>query len=170
MRIEWQPDSMTNILFRPTLRFNSNDGLDLSDEATYDQDPYKYVTNPLEQLPELLALGIVKNNRVQNNVSYSDSKNLGGMLQFNRKLNSKGRNITVQVNGNWGKGGSQSINDALVNFYQLAYDSVYVTRRYNDTPTKNWNYRARVTYSEPISTVTTIRRATAALMTSAKSP
>ena len=85
MRIEWQPDSMTNILFRPTLRYNSNDGLDLSDEATYDQDPYKYVTNPLEQLPELLALGIVKNNRVQNNVSYSDSKNLGGMLQFNRK-------------------------------------------------------------------------------------
>ena len=77
MRIEWQPDSMTNILFRPTLRFNSNDGLDLSDEATYDQDPYKYVTNPLEQLPELLALGIVKNNRVQNNVSYSDSKNPG---------------------------------------------------------------------------------------------
>ena len=150
MRIEWQPDSMTNILFRPTLRFNSNDGLDLSDEATYDQDPYKYVTNPLEQLPELLALGIVKNNRVQNNVSYSDSKNLGGMLQFNRKLNSKGRNITVQLNGNWGKGGSQSINDALVNFYQLAYDSVYVTRRYNDTPTKNWNYRARITYSEPI--------------------
>ena len=150
MRIEWQPDSMTNILFRPTLRFNSNDGLDLSDEATYDQDPYKYVTNPLEQLPELLALGIVKNNRVQNNVSYSDSKNLGGMLQFNRKLNSKGRNITVQLNGNWGNGGSQSINDALVNFYQLAYDSTYVTRRYNDTPTKNWNYRARITYSEPI--------------------
>ena len=129
MRIEWQPDSMTNILFRPTLRYNSNDGLDLSDEATYDQDPYKYVTNPLEQLPELLALGIVKNNRVQNNVSYSDSKNLGGMLQFNRKLNSKGRNITVQLNGNWGEGGSQSINDALVNFYQLAYDSTYVTRR-----------------------------------------
>ena len=128
MRIEWQPDSMTNILFRPTLRFNSNDGLDLSDEATYDQDPYQYVTNPLEQLPELLALGIVKNNR----------------------LNSKGRNITVQLNGNWGDGGSQSINDALVNFYQLAYDSVYVTRRYNDTPTKNWNYRARITYSEPI--------------------
>ena len=177
MRIEWQPDSMTNILFRPTLRFNSNDGLDLSDEATYDQDPYKYVTNPLEQLPELLALGIVKNNRVQNNVSYSDSKNLGGMLQFNRKLNSKGRNITVQLNGNWGDGGSQSINDALVNFYQLAYDSVYVTRRYNDTPTKNWNYRARITYSEPIFrqvylqfSYQTIRRATAALMTSAKSP
>jgi len=150
MRIEWQPDSMTNILFRPTLRFNSNDGLDLSDEATFDKDPYTYVTNPLEQIAELVARGIVKNNRVQNNVSYSDSKNVGGMLQFNRKLNSKGRNITVQLNGNWSNGGSQSINDALVTFYQLGYDSINITRRYNDTTTKNWNYRARVTYSEPI--------------------
>ena len=150
MRIEWQPDSMTNILFRPTLRINSNDGLDINDEATFDEDPYKYVTNPLEQIPELITLGIVKNNRVQNNVSYSDSKNLGGMLQFNRKLNSKGRNITLQLNGNWSDGGSQSINDAIVRFYQFDKDSSNVTRRYNDTPTKNWNYRARLTYSEPI--------------------
>ena len=150
MRIEWQPDSMTNILFRPTLRINSNDGLDIGDEATFDEDPYKYVTNPLEQLTELIALGIVKNNRVQNNVSYSDSKNVGGMLQFNRKLNSKGRNITLQLNGNWSDGGSQSINDAIVRFYQFDKDSSYVTPRYNNTPTKNWNYRARLTYSEPI--------------------
>ena len=150
MRIEWQPDSMTNILFRPTLRINSNDGLDISEEATFDEDPYKYATNPLEQLTELIALGIVKNNRVQNNVSYSDSKNVGGMLQFNRKLNSKGRNITLQLNGNWSDGGSQSINDAIVRFYQFDKDSSYVTPRYNNTPTKNWNYRARLTYSEPI--------------------
>ena len=150
MRIEWQPDSMTNILFRPTLRINSNDGLDRSDEATFDKDPYQYVSNPLEELGQLIDLGIVKNNRVQNNVSYSDSKNLGGMLQFNRKLSSTGRNITLQLNGNWSNGGSQSINDAVVMFYQYENDSSYITRRYNDTPTKNWNYRARLTYSEPI--------------------
>ena len=150
MRIEWQPDSMTNILFRPTLRINSNDGLDHSDEATFDKDPYQYVSNPLEELGQLIDLGIVKNNRVQNNVSYSDSKNLGGMLQFNRKLSSTGRNITLQLNGNWSNGGSQSINDAVVMFYQYENDSSYITRRYNDTPTKNWNYRARLTYSEPI--------------------
>ena len=150
MRIEWQPVSMTNILFRPTLRINSNDGLDLSEEATFDKDPYQYVSNPLEELGQLIDLGIVKNNRVQNNVSYSDSKNLGGMLQFNRKLSSTGRNITLQLNGNWSNGGSQSINDAVVMFYQYENDSSYITRRYNDTPTKNWNYRARLTYSEPI--------------------
>ena len=35
-------------------------------------------------------------------------------------------------------------------FYQFDKDSSYVTPRYNNTPTKNWNYRARLTYSEPI--------------------
>ena len=150
MRIEWKPDSMTNILFRPTLRFNSNDGLDLADEATFDKDPYLYVTSPLEQLSELIALDLVKNNRVQNNVSYSDSKNLGGMLQLNRRLSSTGRNITLQLNGGWSDGVSKSINDAIVRFYQFDHDSSYVTRRFNNTPTENWNYRARLTYSEPL--------------------
>ena len=150
MRIEWQPDSMTNILFRPTFRYNSNDGLDLSEEATFDKDPYQSVVNPLDELYNLINLGIVKNSREQNNVSYSDSKNLGGMLQFNRKLSSTGRNLTLQFNGNWSEGESRSINDSYVRFFQLAKDSSYNTRRYSLTPTKNWNYRARITYSEPI--------------------
>ena len=150
MRLEWQPDSMTNILFRPTLRFNTNDGLELSDEATFDKDPYLYVTNPLEQISELVKLGLVKNNRAQNNVSYSDTKNVGGMLQFNRKLSTTGRNITLQLNGNWNEGTSQSINDGFLQYYQLATDSSVYTRRYSITPTKGWNYRARLTYSEPI--------------------
>ena len=150
MRIEWQPDSMTNILFRPTMRLNTTDGLEMSDEATFDEDPYLKVSNPLEELKKLIDMGIVKNFRDQDNVSYSDSKNFGGMLQFNRKLNTKGRNLTVQLNGNWSDGKSQSINNGYVEFYQFENDSSYFTRRYSITPTKNWNYRARFTYSEPI--------------------
>ena len=141
---------MTNILFRPTFRYNSNDGMDLSDEGTFDKDPYEHVANPLDEINTLISLGIVKNTRDQDNVSYSDSKNLGGMLQLNRKLSTTGRNITLQLNGNWGDGESRSISNSFVQFYQLAKDSSNLIRRYNFTPTKNWNYRARVTYSEPI--------------------
>ena len=150
MRIEWMPDTMTNILFRPTFRYNSNDGMDLSDEGTFDKDPYEHVANPLDEINTLISLGIVKNTRDQDNVSYSDSKNLGGMLQLNRKLSTTGRNITLQLNGNWGDGESRSISNSFVQFYQLDKDSSNLIRRYNFTPTKNWNYRARLTYSEPI--------------------
>jgi len=150
MRLEWQPDSMTNILFRPTLRFNSNDGLTTSEEATFDSDPYVSATNPLDEIATLVSLGIVKNTSDQNGVTYSDSKNLGGMLQLNRKLSSTGRNITLQLNGNWSDGESRSISNSYVQFFQLQRDSSYATNRYSLTPTKNWNYRARLTYSEPI--------------------
>ena len=150
MRVEWMPDSMTNILFRPTLRFNTNDGTTKGMDATFDDDPYKSVDSPLDQLDQLVQLGIVKNSRTQQNVSYSDSKNLGGMLQFNRRLSSTGRNLTVQLNGNWSDGMSQSIADSYLRYFQLENDSVRAISRYSETPTTNWGYRARLTYSEPI--------------------
>ena len=150
MRVEWMPDSMTNILFRPTLRFNTNDGTTKGMDATFDDDPYKSVDSPLDQLDQLVQLGIVKNSRTQQNVSYSDSKNLGGMLQFNRRLSSTGRNLTVQLNGNWSDGMSQSIADSYLRYFQLENDSVRTISRYSETPTTNWGYRARLTYSEPI--------------------
>ena len=154
MRLEWQPDSMTNILFRPTFRYNSQDGNQTSDEATFDKNPYDYVDAPLDELQKLINQGIVVNNRVQKSISYSDSKNVNGMLQFNRKLSNTGRNLTVQLNAGWSDGTSKSTSDSYINYYQLLNylggDSTMVTRRYAVTPTKNWNYRARVTYSEPI--------------------
>ena len=114
MRLEWQPDSMTNILFRPTFRYNSNDGDNSSDEATFSQNPYDYVQSPLDEMSALVREGIVQNNRDQQGISYSDSKNVNGMLQFNRRLSNNGRNITVQLNAGWSKGESRSISDSYI--------------------------------------------------------
>ena len=150
MRVEWMPDTMTNILFRPTLRFNTNDGTTRGVEATFDDDPYKSVDAPLDELDRLVQLGIVKNSRNQQDVSYSDSKNVGGMLQFNRRLSSSGRNLTIQLNGNWSDGISRSIADSYLRYYQLENDSSRTISRYSETPTTNLGYRARMTYSEPI--------------------
>jgi hypothetical protein len=155
MRLEWTPDSMTNILFRPTFRYNTNDGNNSGDEATFSQDPYNYVVNPLDELQTLIGKGIAVNNRIQKSISYSDSKNVNGMLQVNRRLNNSGRNITLRLNAGWSDGDSKSASDSYTNYYQLVNalgltDSTNITRRYSITPTKNWNYSARLTYSEPI--------------------
>lgn len=150
MRLEWTPDSMTNIMFRPSFRYNSNDGDNASNEASFDQNPYDYVTDPLADLETLVEKGIVKNDRTQESVSYSDSKNLNGMLQINRRLNNSGRNITVQLNAGWSDGDSKSISNSLIKYYQEGIIVGDTINRYSVTPTKNWNYRARITYSEPI--------------------
>ena len=150
MRLEWQPDSMTNIMFRPNARYNSSDGENSSESATFNenQNPYDYVTDPLSELNKLIGNGIVKNFNVQDGISYSDSKNVGGMLQFNRRLNNSGRNITLQLNGNWSEGTSKSMSNNYV--YLFTTPDTTVTNRYSLTPQDNWSYSARITYSEPI--------------------
>lgn len=154
MRLEWTPDSMTNIMFRPSFRLNSSDGDQNSNEASFTEDPYKYVTNPLLDIAGansvLKSKGLVQNDRTQTSVSYSDSKNVNGMLQFNRRLNNSGRNITVQLNAGWSDGDSKSISNSLIQYYNTGVIVGDTINRYTITPTKNWNYSARLTYSEPI--------------------
>ena len=150
MRLEWTPDSMTNIMFRPSFRINLNDGDNNSLEASFTDDPYKYVKSPLDEMQTLISNGLVQNDRNQISVSYSDSKNLNGMLQFNRRLNNSGRNITLQLNGGWSDGDSKSISNSLIQYYNTGVIVGDTINRYTITPTKNWNYSARLTYSEPI--------------------
>lgn len=149
MRLEWQPDSMTNIMFRPNFRYNTNDGENGSTNATFTDNPYDYVTDPLQSIDELAKkYGIVKNYSIKDGISYSDSKNLNGMLQFNRRLNNNGRNLTIQLNGNWSEGTSKSMSNSYT--YLFTNPDTTITNRYSLTPEDRWGYSARITYSEPI--------------------
>ena len=151
-RLEWKPDSMTNIMFRPQFRYNSNDQLSDGTSATFSADPYsiRSITNPLAQLDELVNEGVVKNSNLSNSISYSDSKSVGGWGQLNRRLSNNGRNVTLRLGANYSEGMSKSFSNDSVNYYQFANDSVYQANRYAVTPTKNWDYSVRATYSEPI--------------------
>ena len=149
MRLEWQPDSMTNIMFRPNFSYSSNDGTNWGSNATFGSDPYEYSDDPLRDVVEIAKkYGIVKNYNINDGVNYSDSKTLRGMLQYNRRLNSRGRNITVQLNANWGEGTSKSMANNYI--YLFTMPDTTITSHYDLTPQDNWGYSARVNYSEPI--------------------
>ena len=149
MRLEWQPDSMTNIMFRPSFSYSTSDGESTSTSATFDQNPYDYTNDPLRDVYEIAQkYGIVKNYNANNGISYSDSKSLRGMLQFNRRLSSNGRNITLQLNANWGEGTSKSMSNNYTELFQVMNylgtgDSTYQTNRYSLTPQDNWGYSLR---------------------------
>ncbi len=156
MRLEWMPDTMTNIMFRPTASLSKSDGLSASVSAMFKDDPYLLVTNPLDAdaIDLLDEADQMVNHRVNNSISYSDSKSLGGMLQINRKLSNTGRNVTLRMRANYGEKESNSLSTNNVHLYQtmniLGLDSTYQTNRYNLTPQKNYNYSVKATYSEPI--------------------
>ena len=157
IRLEWMPDSMTNILFRPSISWSSSDGLSGSQSASYNKDPYTITTkDPLseEGVEELEKAEAMVNSQLTNGITYSDNNNINGMLQFNRKLGNKGRNITLRVNAKYTDKDSKSIslNNAKLYLVQTAEgkDSTYQTNRYNLTPSKNYSYAGQLTYSEPL--------------------
>ena len=165
MRLEWTPDTMTNIMFRPNFTISSNDGNQRSTSATYNKDPYLYVDQPLseEGLKKLAewsyttnADGTIDSSRVlvntrdNINLSYGKSTSLNGMLQFNRKLNNRGRNFTLRVDGNYSDNDNTSLSVSRVSLYQIGLDSTYYTNRYSLTPSTRKGYSLQATYSEPI--------------------
>ena len=156
MRLEWTPDTMTNIMFRPSFSYSKNDGLTSGTSASYNEDPYSYVSDPLSQ--ESISImdekGLMVNHRENSSITYSDNLSIGAMLQLNRKLNSKGRNATLRTDISYGEGDSKSLSTSNVHLYQVedafGNDSTYQTNRFNTTPTKTLNYSVQFTYSEPV--------------------
>ena len=156
MRFEWNPDTMTNIMFRPNMSITKSDGNSSSTSAQFNDDPYNYVSDPLsaDAIKQMAKEGKIVNTSKNSSISYSDSKKFGGMLQLNRKLNSKGRNVTLRGDFSYTDGTSKSLSANNVHLYQIldrfGNDSTYQTNRYNLTPTKNYNYSVQTTYSEPL--------------------
>lgn len=170
-RLEWKPDSLTNLIFRPraSMSRSRNNSNSRSITATEDTNPYMETINEffgsslsgidLRNIlsdNEKLALALLNAQSSQSH-NNSDSENASGELQFNRKFGTNGRNITLRVTGGYTNGDNESFsyNDQ---FYFIsssnAEDSNNLIRRYSKTPTTSWNYSGQLTYSEPIARAT----------------
>lgn len=155
IRLEWKPDTLTNILLRANGSIGSSDGTGTNRSATFSDDPYLYADDPLAPVsPDSPLFGYYVNTNLGANLSYGENKNAWGMLQFYRRLNPKGRNITLRVEGNYGDSENRSASNNEVHLYrvqnQAGQDSTYFTARYNTTPADNSGYVVSATYSEPL--------------------
>ena len=156
IRLEWMPDTMTNILFRPSISWTTNDSRSTGISASYNQDPYQYSDDPLsdEGIEKMDEVDAVINRQKSVNLSNSKNNNISGMLQLNRKLNNKGRNVTLRMDAKYTDKDNKSISLQNAHLYLVqtaaGLDSTYQTNRYNLTPSKDYSYSAQATYSEPL--------------------
>ena len=156
IRLEWMPDTMTNILFRPSISWTTNDSRSTGISASYNQDPYQYSDDPLsdEGIEKMDEVDAVVNRQKSVSLSNSKNNNIRGMLQLNRKLNNKGRNVTLRMDAQYTDKDSKSISLQNAQLYlvqnEAGLDSTYQTNRYNLTPSKDYSYSAQATYSEPL--------------------
>lgn len=151
-RLQWSPDSMTRIMFRPNFSYSKNNSNSDALSLTFNQDPYAFVSNPLtDDLTQLFADSAVVNKNDNESTSDSESKSFDGMLMINRRLNSTGRNITLRLNGGYSDSKSTSFSKSLTNYFLQDAREDY-NHQYNLNPSKSYNYSADLSYSEPIFT------------------
>lgn len=155
-KIEWTPDTLTNLLFRPTVSFSTSDGLLNRRSAAFKVDPYAFVSDPLSaaSLTALANDSVVVNSALRNNISYGKTKTFGMMAQLNRKLSSNGRNVTLRGDVDYTNSDVRDLSLNNVHLYLVkdvsGADSTYQTNRYSLIPSTKWDYSLQTTYSEPL--------------------
>ena len=97
-RMEWKPDTLTNIIFRPNFSYGRTNNASRSESGTFNEDPFNLIVNPNDYLNfDNLSDDPLKDIRVNatNSASLSKGKSLSGnaTLQVNRKLNNRGRDF-----------------------------------------------------------------------------
>ena len=163
VRMEWKPDTLTNIIFRPNFSYGRTNNASRSESGTFNEDPFNLIVNPNDYLNfDNLSDDPLKDIRVNatNSASLSKGKSLSGnaTLQVNRKLNNRGRNLTFRGVFGYGDNDNDQYTQSETRYYQLLNhlggDSILYRNQYITTPTRNYNYTAQVTYSEPIAKAT----------------
>ena len=156
VRFEWKPDTLSNILFRANGNLGTSDGMSNTASATFDDDPYLYVDYPLDAVhdPSSAIYPHLVNHNHGASLSYGENKNTWAMLQFYRRLNPRGRNVTLRVEGSLGHNEDRNASNNEVYLHRVkniaGEDSTYYTARYNTTPTDNKGYVLSAMYSEPL--------------------
>ena len=158
-RFEWMPDSLTNILFRPNFSFSKSDNYGESASVTFNSSPYEAgLVDPLEEYNKLVNQTTGQSDIVVNHnerYSFGDSKNTStdAELQVNRQLYKPGRNITLNIGGEYQTSESNSYSRSMVKFFQqTAREPLTATYQNTFAPSTTYRYQGRLSYSEPLLT------------------
>ena len=128
LRFEWNADRYTSLVFTPQVSYSKSNGTSESKSASFDKDPYKYVSDPLvvldfakdstiqarqKTLDSKIESGEIadatmemidslldarRNSQDSRSKNWSESLSTSGNLQFVHRFNDAGANISFRVN------------------------------------------------------------------------
>ena len=157
-RLEWKPDTLTWLMFRPRFTYGKTDNGSSSNSFTFNEDP-ELTTDELvaaDDITSLVSEEKIINTIVRNTLSKADNINAQGMLLVNRRLGKPGRNITMRMRYNYTNNDSEQFSASHTDYYQTAEEALAngvmseILNRYITTPTRTSDYAVRLSYSEPI--------------------
>ncbi len=149
-QIEWKPDSLTNIIFRPSFSYSSGDNLSNSHSLMSDTDNLlQYALNE-SLFTQTVDIDDLVNYNLRKSSSLTKGVSTDGNLQINRKLNNKGRNITLRMSYGYSDDNSDQYSYSKIRYFKTG--SVTEQDQYIDNVNNGYNYRIQATYSEPVFT------------------
>jgi len=139
LRIEWNKDNYTSLLFQPQFSYSKSNSGSESNSKTFNKDPYQYAQSPLYDTtaysmafnpnnldldPEANYLDSLHaalwNSQHSLNKSENISKSASGNLQFVRRFGNRGRNVSIRGNYNY----SNQEGDQYQRNYQITSSNV----------------------------------------------
>lgn len=137
-RLEWRPDSVSTLIFRPHVR-------------------YSHTGSQNENFLETLNNERMRINNGKSHASgLSNNYSMNGRLQYFRRLNNKGRNLALSAHAGWNDASTDSESLAQTTFYKydaegnLVKDSLDIRDRNTDRDNNSLNYTLSASYTEPI--------------------
>lgn len=129
-RMEWKPDTMTTIFFRPNLSYNKTNSSTFSNGYT------------LNDTNDTIA---VSSSDIHSN---GEGINLNGRLEFSRKLNNDGRILSASLSGGYNQTETDAINKTSSLDFVGENDEVRDQNiKYDNS---GFNYNAFLSWVEPI--------------------
>lgn len=130
-RMEWEPDSLTTIIFRPNASVYNNTRSEIGDYHTR-----------REQTGDTINMGDSEY------YSEGNGNNIGGNLDVSRQLGTEGRIISAQLRAN--RGESENTGSSISNtFYYGTRPDDLINQRFTNT-SNNTSWRGFISYVEPI--------------------
>lgn len=140
LRLEWKPDTMTSLIFRPNFTYSESHSWETGDYFTLQgYDPAN-----VERRDTL-------NKGYANTSSDGNGYNLSATLEVSRKLNSRGRVLSASFSGGYNESDEDGVNYSNTQYFgeENAYRNLLIDQHYQYRNT-GYNYRAYLSWVEPL--------------------
>ncbi|MDR1402648.1 MAG: outer membrane beta-barrel protein [Tannerellaceae bacterium] len=140
-RLEWKPDTMTSIIFRPNFSYSKSENVSSEEYVTL---------QGLKDTGEALMDSLNKGGSYTSN--QGNGYNLDARLEISRKLNSKGRVASASFSGGYSdsdENGTEYSNTYYFDGRDAASSNKLIDQQYQ-YGNKGYNYRAYFSWVEPL--------------------
>ena len=140
LRLEWKPDTLTSLIFRPNFNYSESRSRETGDYVTlqgYDPEG----TGPRDTL----------NTGNARSASNGNGYNLNATLEVSRKLNPRGRVVSLSLSGGYNQSEEKGENYSNTHYSgeENAYRDLLIDQQYRYENT-GYNYRAYLSWVEPL--------------------